>query len=424
MVSESLSLCHVVGTICRIAGTPRLLQNAMMSSETQTVPVKGSSAQNLIFVLLCGGFIVNGIIITFIGPILPIFIAKWRLDDTHAGMFFTTQFVGSFIGVLASSAVVSAKGFKPAITLGLAMMGIGFALWSAPSYFLALCASAFFGLGYGLSTPGTNLWVAETYGDRRASALNVANLAWGIGAISCSPLALLAVKTSHVPLLLLVVGAFCCLLAIALLRMPFGHAVHVEESQAPGGDTGSASVLTAVMLAILFFVYVGTENGISGWAAAHAKRYLTWNSDTWTLAPMFFFGGLLGGRAAGAAILLRLKETSVAIGGLLLAAFGTIVFSTATNKVTLFGGVFLAGLGLSSVYPIFIAWLSHWFAERARSVGGVLFALASLGGAAMPPLVGVVSRATHSLRWGLCVPLAGCLVMLAVIALLRPTSRV
>ncbi len=377
----------------------------------------------MIFILLCGGFIVNGIIITFIGPILPVFIAKWRLDDTHAGMFFTTQFVGSFVGVLASSALVSKKGFKPAITLGLAMMGVGFALWDAPSYFLALCASAFFGLGYGLSTPGTNLWVAETYGDRRASALNVANLAWGVGAISCSPLALLAVKTSHVPLMLYVVGALCCLLAIALLRMPFGHAVHVEESQALSENAGGATFITAAMLAILFFVYVGTENGISGWAAAHAKRSLTWSSDTWALAPMFFFGGLLGGRAAGAAVLLRLKETTVAVGGLLLAAVGTIVFSTATYKFTLFGGVFLAGLGLSSVYPIFIAWLSKWFGTRARKVGGVLFALASGGGAVMPPLVGVVSRATNSLRWGLCVPLAGCLVMLAVIALLRPNSR-
>lgn len=395
----------------------------MMSTETQTVPAKGSSLQNLIFMLLCGGFIVNGIIITFIGPILPIFIAKWKLDDTHAGMFFITQFVGSFIGVLASSAVVSAKGFKPAITLGLAMMGIGFALWDAPSYFLALCASGFFGLGYGLSTPGTNLWVAETYGDRRASALNVANLAWGVGAISCSPLALLAVKTSHVPLLLFVVGALCCVLAIALLRMPFGHAVHPADSEAGSDSAGSATVVTAVMLAILFFVYVGTENGISGWAAAHAKRAFTWSSDTWALAPMFFFGGLLGGRAAGAAILLRLKETTVAVGGLLLAAFGTIIFSTATYKLALFGGVFLAGLGLSSVYPIFIAWLSKWFGTRARKVGGILFALASGGGAVMPPLVGVVSRATNSLRWGLCVPLAGCLVMLAVIALLRPNSR-
>jgi fucose permease len=393
----------------------------MMPSETQTVPAKGSSAQNLIFMLLCGGFIVNGIIITFIGPILPIFIAKWKLDDTHAGIFSLTQFGGSFVGVLASGLLVSTRGFKPAITLGLFMMGIGFALFDSPFYALALVASAFFGVGYGLMTPGTNLWVAETYGERRASALNVANLAWGLGAISCSPLVYIARK-GHVHVLVYSVGASCCLLSLALLRLPFGQAP-AKKPTADGDSLEKKSLGIAALLGVLFFVYVGTENGISMWAATQANRAAIWAGDAWTFAPMFFFAGLLGGRAAGAAILLRLKEVRVAVAGLVLAAFGDFVFLSATSRPVLFTGVLLAGLGLSSVYPIFIAWLSHWFGERARSVGGVLFALASLGGAAMPPLVGYVSRVANSLRWGLCVPLAGCLVMLAVIALLRPNSR-
>ena len=394
----------------------------MMPSKTQLLPARQTSAQNLIFGLLCGGFVVNGVIITFIGPILPVFIGKWHLDDSHAGLFFITQFVGSFVGVLASSPLVSAKGFKPAITLGLFMMGIGFAGFGTPYYTLALVASAFFGIGYGLMTPGTNLWVAETYGDRRASALNIANLAWGVGAISCSPLVMLSVRTAHVGWLLFAVGAACIALAIALLRLPFGQAP-IPEKDAPAKAPNTTAWGVAALLGVLFLVYVGTETSLSGWAAAQAKRAATWNSDAWTLAPMFFFGGLLGGRAVSAAILLRIKEVKVAVGGLLLAALGDLVFLSARSRTVLFAGVFFAGLGLSSVYPIFIAWLSQWFGERARAVGGVLFALASVGGAAMPPLVGVVSRLTESLRFGLLVPFAGCAVMLAVIALLRPSSR-
>lgn len=394
----------------------------MMSSETQTLPATENSVRSIVFALVCGSFIVNGIIITFIGPILPVFISKWRLDDSHAGLFFSAQFAGSFFGVLASSPLVSAKGFKPAITLGLFMMGIGFALFDAPYYTLALAASVFFGIGYGLMTPGANLWVAESYGERRASALNVANLMWGIGAICCSPLVMFARRTEHVHLLLYVVGAACCAIALAILRLPFGEAPHSEKSSSPGGSSKTAFGI-AVLLGILFFVYVGTENALSGWAAAHAKRASVWNSDAFTLAPMFFFAGLLGGRAAGAAILLRIREGTVAVGGLLLAAFGDVVFLSSRTRPLLFAGAFLAGLGLSSVYPIFIAWLSKWFRERARAVGGVLFALASLGGAAMPPLVGFVSRLTGSLRLGLFVPLAGCALMLTVVAVLKPSSR-
>src|SRR5262249_31938426 len=123
------------------APQPRLRQNAMMPTETQLPEVRQSSVQNTIFALLCGGFIVNGIVITFIPPILPIFMAKGGLDARRAGLFSLVQFSASLVGVLISSALVTTKGFKPAIVLGLAMLGTGFALLNAPTFPLALLAS-------------------------------------------------------------------------------------------------------------------------------------------------------------------------------------------------------------------------------------------------------------------------------------------
>jgi fucose permease len=376
----------------------------MMFSKTQILEKASRSSKSVIFCLLCAGFVVNGIVISFIGPILPVFMVKWGLDDSRAGLFSLVQFSGSFLGVLVSSALVSAKGFKPAITLGLAMLGLGFALLNAPTFALALTASGIYGLGYGFATPGTNLWVGEMYGERRASALNIINLAWGAGAISSSPLAMLTMRTSHVTLLLYVVGAICGVLALVLLRMSFGKPLHEEDSTPDGTKAKIAGGGVAVLLGILFFTYVGTEVGTSYWAPAHAQRAATWSSNIWTLAPMFFFAGLLGGRGIAAAILLRLKEVTVAVGGVLLAATGELIF-------------------LASLFPIFIAWLSKWFGVRARKVGGVMFAMGAAGSALMPPLVGVVSRYAGSLRMGLLVPLAGCAIMLAVISLLRPDTR-
>ena len=396
----------------------------MMSTKTQILEKAAvPSSQSLIFYLLCAGFVVNGIVISFIGPILPVFMAKWALDDSRAGLFSLVQFSGSFTGVLVSSALVSAKGFRPAITLGLVMLGVGFALLNAPTFALALAASGIYGLGYGFNTPGTNLWVGETYGARRASALNIMNLAWGAGAIVSSPLAMLAVRRSQVSPLLYAVGALCALFAVVLLRMPFGKPLHTDDSALAATTRASAGNGVAILLGILFFVYVGTEVGTSYWAPAQAQRAVAWSNNTWTLAPMFFFAGLLGGRGAAAAILLRLKEVTVAVAGILLAATGEIVFLTGRSREALFGGAFLAGLGLASLFPIFIAWLSKWFGTRARKVGGVMFALAAAGSALMPPLVGVVSRYAGSLRVGLLVPVAGCATMLIVIGILRPGTR-
>src|SRR5437588_6288362 len=202
----------------------------MMSSKTQTWAIASPSTQSVIFYLLCAGFVINGIVLSLIGPILPMFMSKWALNDSRAGLFSLVQFSASFIGVLTSSALLSAKGFKPAITLGIALLGAGFALLNAPTFALALAASGLYGLGYGFATPGTNLWVGESYGARRASALNIMNLAWGAGAIVSSPLAMLTVRTSQITPFLYCVGALCVGLGLALLPMLFGKPPRAEDS--------------------------------------------------------------------------------------------------------------------------------------------------------------------------------------------------
>jgi fucose permease len=118
-------------------------------------------------------------------------------------------------------------------------------------------------------------------------------------------------------------------------------------------------------------------------------------------------------------ILARAKESWLVITGLLLSAVGTTWLLLAATRSQVILGVVLAGFGLASVYPIFISWLSKWYGERARRLGGVMFSLAALGGATMPWMVGFISQHANSLRVGLLVPLAGCVAMIVLVAVLR-----
>src|SRR5256885_16146110 len=81
-------------------------------------------------------------------------------------------------------------------------MGGGLACLNADKHVVALTATAAFGLGYGLITPGTNLFVAELGGAKSASLLNQLNFAWGAGAMICSPLIALALKRDGLGILL------------------------------------------------------------------------------------------------------------------------------------------------------------------------------------------------------------------------------
>jgi len=89
---------------------------------------------------------------------------------------------------------------------------------------------------------------------------------------------------------------------------------------------------------------------------------------------------------------------------------------TATTFPMVAVSVVVAGLGMAAIYPVLIAWLVKAFGERSRQAGSILFALASLGGATMPWIVGATSTRLGSLRAGLLIPLGGCAAMFTLIA--------
>jgi FHS family glucose/mannose:H+ symporter-like MFS transporter len=386
----------------------------------QNSAITGAHSHRNLLTLLFAGFVLSGIATTIIGPMLPIFIRRWSLDDGQAGLFSTIQFLFALGGSLASGAIAAWRGYRPALVLGYALMGGGLAFLNADSHSVALVATAAFGLGYGLITPGTNLFVAELGGAKSASLLNQLNFAWGAGAMACSPLVALALRRNGLGIMLIGTAVFGVILALGLLFAHFGVQDH-EKKDAGTAEPASPSVGLAITitLAAMFFIYVAMENGIGIWAAEYAKRLANGITSLTTLAPMFFYAGLTIGRATAPMVLLRLKERKIVLGALSLTAGATALLIGARSLPVATVSVFLAGLGCASVYPIFIAWFSRWYGSRAKKIGGILFALASLGGSSGPGLIGAVSQFSGSLRVGLLVPLVGAAALILLVLSLR-----
>ena len=316
------------------------------------------------------------------------------------------------------------RGYRPSLVVGYALMGFGLAALNAGTHVNALAAATALGLGYGLITPGTNLYVAEAGGARSASLLNLLNLAWGVGAMACSPLIALALRNSRLPGLLTGYAIFGALLALALLFGRFGVERHEKATVTAGATPLAVRRGVTMALAALFFMYVGMETSIGVWSAEYSRRIANGITNMTTLAPMFFYAGLTSGRGLAPLVLLSLPEGPLVIGALSLVAIGTTVLIFSTTLKVAIAGVFLAGLGCASIYPVYIAWLSKWYGARAKRVGGFLFALASLGGAAGPWLVGIFSEYSGSLRVGFLVPLLSALLMICiVVSLRRQTSQ-
>jgi fucose permease len=387
-------------------------------SEQNSAIGEAQGHHNLL-VLLFAGFLLSGIATTVIGPMLPIFIRRWSLDDGQAGLFSSIQFLAALGGTLASSAIAAWRGYKPALVLGYALMGGGLACLNANTHGVALAATTAFGLGYGLITPGTNLFVAELGGAKSASLLNQLNFAWGVGAMICSALIAFALKHNGLSMLLAGTAIFGGILFVGLSFTPFIVQMREKDVNAMGAVSPAIGLGITIALGAMFFIYVAMENGIGIWAAEYAKRVANGITYTTTLAPMFFYAGLTSGRAAAPEFLKRVHERKLVLSVLSLEAAATALLIASRSLPVATLAVFLAGLGCASVYPIYIAWLSRWYGARAKKIGGVLFALAALGGSAGPGLIGAVSKFSGSLRVGLLVPLTCAAILIFLVLLLR-----
>jgi FHS family glucose/mannose:H+ symporter-like MFS transporter len=365
------------------------------------------------------GFILAGAVTIILGPILPILIARWSMSDERAGLFFTLQFCGNLLGIGCLSSLISRRGYGQTLGIGFSFIALGIAALNLGTEFVGLIATAGFGYGLGLVLSATNLWVAEAAASRRAAALTILNLAWGIGAITCPVLVMLAQRSHRLGILLLGISGLSALLALSLVSMDIEPRSQSGAAETTFRDEPPVGMKTAFALGGLFFLYCGTESAIGGWAAALAKRIGTNPENFWELAPMFFWAGLLTGRALGPLVLRRVPERRVLIVGLTLAGAcnGALLWLAKLQgaAICLVG----AGLGFACIFPLLVASLVGYYGKRARRVGSVIFAFASLGGATIPWLVGFTSTRIGSLRAGLVVPLIACLFMFVLLRLLN-----
>jgi FHS family glucose/mannose:H+ symporter-like MFS transporter len=367
--------------------------------------VKGTAFVHLDFVL-------TGVVMALLGPMLPILSGRWSLNDTQAGYLFTVQFAASMGGMLLSGLLVRRQGYRVTLIQGLMLMGLGMAAMAQASWLLVLLSVCIFGAGFGITTPTANLFIARINPNNRAAQLNLLNSSWGVGAMSCPVLVAVAQRSGHTSHFLYGMAAALALLAAWLGLVDFARDTQPNHN---GGPTPAADLTDRRFVAAvagLFFIYVGTETCMGGWIAAYARRLDSGSRAFWAVTPSFFWGAMLLGRFFAPIALRHLREIRLAAWGVALASFGLLILLAAKTLAVVVVGATLTGFGLASIYPINVSLLTHWFGDAAARISGTVFAVGSVGGGILPWLVGVLSTRSGSLRLGFFIPWLGTLAML------------
>lgn len=375
--------------------------------------------------LLHAGFVLIGVSMTMLGPVLPYFTRHWSLTDSQAGLFFSTQYFGSFLGTLLTSSFLPRFGFSRVISMGYLCFALGFAFLGLGPWFFSTAFVAIYGLGYGLTNPSINLRGTQLPSPNVAAAISLLNFSWGIGAVS-SPF-LVAFFLGHLNLRM-----FALTLTAAYLALCIAHFLRKEEvaTRMETRPKRSFAVWRARLqpspwfsLALLFFLYVGIEISVGGWVALDEKRLAGITTAKLAAAPAFFYGFLLFGRFLVPWSLKLFSQRVLCVIGLAMTAAGVTLVVFAPAPLLLYIGASFAGFGCAPQYPIYVTWLAAIFKEDSTWLAALFFGAAGLGSSIMPWLVGVIASQTHSLRFGFFLPLVSALFMIPFILRASPKAN-
>jgi FHS family glucose/mannose:H+ symporter-like MFS transporter len=319
-------------------------------------------------------FLPIGIVTVLLGPMLPTLSARWSLNYAQQGALFNAQYFASTAAVAISGWLVSRWGYRFAMKSGLLFVTAGLALLLSGSEMLGIACIAMYGAGLGLAVPATNLLVAEVNPSQRSAKLNVVNFCWSVGAVACSFLVAAAAKAHRVPLLLGIVAGCMLLVFAGIAAMP----ASIVEPPVAGkkGPSIPWKHRSLVPLGAMFFIYVGTENGVGGWVASYAKSLGSMSATMSLVTPSFFYAALMLGRLLAPMLLRTLDEIRLVQAGLLAACAGTAGLLLSHRLPGVAVSAALTGLGRLSDHNFgsvarvwrrgFAGWIGHVYARQSR----------------------------------------------------------
>lgn len=357
-------------------------------------------------------FFIAGVATVMLGPLLPALIGRWHIQDNQAGTLFTVSFTGQLCG-----AWFATRDLQRSVLWGACMTAVGCVWMAWADFSLAHLALFCVGLGLGLGLTAGNVIVGTAMPHVRTRLLAMLNVSWGVGAIAC-PLLVRVCGRDRVPLFFFVLSGFLALAAALALAIPriasrtIAEALSTEAAQQKQGAIPKMPLplRPLLMFSCAMLLFVGIENALGGWLPSYGTR--TAMGLRASSIALYFWVAELSGRLLLAALTSLFGEAA-----LYRASIFLLIFTEAALIITThlgIGGIgmltVLSGLALAPIYPLMLSFFLARTGDHPRL--GPVFAAASLGGATLPWLTGVVSTQFNGLRHGLLVPAAGAVLLL------------
>lgn len=334
-------------------------------------------------------FFVNGAVIASFIPRLPSIRSQLSLSLQEVGTILGVATLGGVLGSIVVGPIIRRYGTRTAMTIGSIVLVIALPVVGFVDSSIQLVA--IIGLIHAADVQtdvAMNLQGSALSGRRAVPVMNRLHGMWSLGTVVGGVVAAV-MASAGVGLRTHLIGAGLVLLAAVLWVIPGLRTDHDTPPEDTNGK-GTRGLRLVVVFAILGGAAIIPEMVNSEWSAFRFVDDLGASEATAGLAFVAFTTGMVVGRFSGDAVLARLGSRQLLLASTVVTALGVAAATLLPSVPVAFVGLFIAGLGISVMYPQL-----YDSAARSPSAESALGGLTAGGRLALvgaPAVVGAIAQ--------------------------------
>jgi FHS family glucose/mannose:H+ symporter-like MFS transporter len=371
------------------------------------------------------GFFVSGVLLGFLGAILPSWQHHLSSEYSTVGWYFFGLIAGVLGTVWASPPLLRRKGigWTLAFACGLAAAALAYLAFVAPPFSPWWRVAGMLVIGGAAGVLHTAIFhaISPMYRHDPAATVNLAGILFGLG---CLAVALVVSTTFYIytaASIQLWIAMIPALFACGYSGSKFAPQP-IPHQPSPRGILSELRSPGAVLLSLLLFFQLGNEWSIAGWLPLFLTQRLGISPATSIGMLALYWLALLVGRVAAQWILPRVRHGRLLLASVLASMFGCIVLIATDNRFGAVSGVLLLGAAFAPVYPLVVEKIGHRFPYFHPGFYNGIFSFALAGGLLAPCTLGYFAS-----FWGVRVvmglPLAGSALVFLLLLLIGLEAR-
>ena len=371
-----------------------------------------------------GGFFVSGILLGFLGAILPAWQHHLLDDYLTVGLYFVGLITGVIASVWAATPLLEWKGVGPALAIACAGASASFlllALASPPqSPWWRVAAMILLGCSAGVLHTAMFHAISPMYRHDPVATVNLAGILFGLGCLVVALVISASFYTYTAASIQIWIALIPALFAAGYARSRFVSPPAPQST--PRDIMSELRTPGAVLFSLLLFFQFGNEWAVAGWLPLFLSQRLGISPATAIAMLALYWFALLIGRVVAQWALPRVRHTRFLGASVLASMFACIVLVLTDNLFGAVSGVILLGAAFAPIYPLVVERIGHRFPSYHPGFYNGIFSFAIAGGFLAPCTLGFFAS-VWGVRAVMGLPLAGSAVVFLLLTLIWLEDR-